>query len=170
MRFKLKMPTMRKIAIAVSMTSMIALVPAVSAGASTQILYGCGTVGTYTACGNPAYVSNQLINFVMYLSAGIVTQDSATQQENSSTGYQVALNQLNGNVYQPSPTQQTYLNLFPTLTGLFRNAVIDLPYTFAEEDTAWYDPTSTNASTIWGELPANIAVTCQDYLFELATA
>ena len=168
--FSFRRLIIRKIAIAVSLTSVTVMLPGASAGASTETLYGCGTVGPYTVCGNPTYVTSQLVNYVMYLSAGIVTKDTAIQQQNSAPGYQTALNQLNANVYLPNLTQQTYLNLFATLAGLFRNAGIDLPYTFAQEDTAWYNPTSTNPNTIWAELPANIAVNCQDYLFELAAA
>jgi hypothetical protein len=161
---------MRNLVIALSIASVVALTPAITAGASTSIIYGCGTVGPYTSCGNPAYVSNQLINFVMYLSAGIIQSDNPSQQVNSSNGYQTALNQLMANVYQPNSTQQTYLNLFPALAGMFRNAVNSSPYTYADEYTAWYDPTSTNPSTIWAALPPSIANTCMDYIFELAAA
>jgi|GEM_PF-6102607 len=164
------MPAIRNIAFAFSFASVVALVPLIPAGSAQALVTGCGTVGPYTTCGTPSAVTNSLINYVKFLTAGIITKDNIIQQQHSAKGYQAALNQLQKNVYRPTANEQTYLNVFTTLAGVFRNAQIDLPYTYAVETTDWYNPTLTNPSTIWAELPIDIANNCLDFMVTLAAA
>lgn len=154
----------------IAIAAAVTVVPLSSAGASTLYVNECGTVGNLTICGTPDYVFGQLTSYMYYLTAGIITQDSILQMQNSAPGYQSDLNQLSLYVYNPTSTESTDLNLFNTEAGVFRNAQIDLPYTYTIATTDFYNATLTNPSTVWGELPVNWTLQCDEELADLAGA
>jgi len=166
----LKLLSFRKVTSVLLFSSVVSVVPLVSVGNAGALVTGCATIGNFTTCGTPQSTTYALVNYMKYLTAGIITKDSIPQQQHSAPGYQTVLNQLKTNLFQPTASEQTYMNVFTTMAGVFRNAQIDLPNTYAVENTIWYDPLLTNPNTIWGQLPADLALTCSDYILFLAGA
>lgn len=165
----MRISSMRSVIAAISISSIIALAPLISSE-SAQASTLCGTVGIYTACGTAQGVSNSLIAYMKYLTAGIIQNDSDIQQKNSSSGYQSALNQLSRYVYRPTSAQQGLLNMFPAEAGDFRNAIIDEPFTREAENTTYYEGTTMNANVAWLATPSQLLGSLDEFMFDLAAA
>jgi len=146
---------LRKIALGVSASSLLALIPISAANAYVS---GCGSFGTYSACGNPSYVSAQLIDDMTNVTADMILNNTAYANQTHSNTYSTYLTELNANVSQPTAAQQKMLGNFQKELNIFRVAENAYPSAKAQELAIW-DPTN-----VWAALTLAVQGSTEDFV------